>query len=207
VLVNPKQFAKQLTAGVKAAIASEPTVTKYDSIVGDGDCGMGLKRGAEALLSLLEKSPPGNDLLLNFEAVVRVVENTMDGTSGAIYAIFLNALSYQLRQLAEPTKTPITPHIWAKALMGALEGLAQYTPAKVGDRTLVDALDPFVRTMADSGDLKQAAEAAKKGSESTKGMRAKLGRTVYVGGEGWKDIPDPGAYGLSEFLMGLASEW
>lgn len=36
-----------LTAGLEAVVAAEPEVTKYDTIVGDGDCGIGLKRGAE----------------------------------------------------------------------------------------------------------------------------------------------------------------
>ncbi|KAM3084519.1 dihydroxyacetone kinase Dak1 [Clarireedia jacksonii] len=36
-----------LTAGLKRLIAAEPDVTRYDTVVGDGDCGIGLKRGAE----------------------------------------------------------------------------------------------------------------------------------------------------------------
>jgi dihydroxyacetone kinase len=36
-----------LTTALKRLIAAEPDVTKYDTIVGDGDCGIGLKRGAE----------------------------------------------------------------------------------------------------------------------------------------------------------------
>lgn len=69
----------------------------------------------------------------------------------------------------------------------------------------MDAFVPFVDTLSQTGDSKQAAEAARKGAESTKGMKPKLGRTVYVGGQGWEDVPDPGAYGLSEFFTGLAA--
>ena len=68
----------------------------------------------------------------------------------------------------------------------------------------MDALHPFVETLAKTGNVKEAAEAARKGAEGTKGMKASLGRTVYVGGSGWQDVPDPGAHGLSEFLTGLA---
>jgi dihydroxyacetone kinase len=35
---------------LERVIAAEPEVTKYDTIVGDGDCGIGLKRGAEGEL-------------------------------------------------------------------------------------------------------------------------------------------------------------
>lgn len=51
--VNLDEFTKALTAGLKRIIAAEPLVTRYDSIVGDGDCGVGLKRGAEAVLASL----------------------------------------------------------------------------------------------------------------------------------------------------------
>jgi len=82
--------------------------------------------------------------------------------------------------------------------------LAKYTPAQPGDRTLMDSLSPFVATLKETGNAKKAATAAQKGSESTRGMKASLGRTVYVGGEGWQGVPDPGAHGLSEFLAGIA---
>ena len=183
---------------------AEPQVTRYDSIVGDGDCGTGLKRGAEAVLSLLDSQPPTKDLLKNFVLLVQTVENTMDGTSGAIYAIFLNAMAAHLRAEDKGSVAPATAKTWATALEQSLESLEQYTPAKPGDRTLIDALAPFVETLSKTGDIKQAAQAATKGSESTKGMKPGLGRSVYVGGTGWEDVPDPGAYGLSEFLEGLA---
>lgn len=61
-----------------------------------------------------------------------------------------------------------------------------------------------METLAETGDLRKAAEASRKGAEGTKGMKASLGRTVYVGGKGFEQVPDPGAWGLSEFFLGLA---
>lgn len=127
----------------------------------------------------------------------------MDGTSGALYAIFLNSLVHSLRILAPGEATP---KIWAAALQQSLDALSKYTPARPGDRTLVDALQPFVQNLGKTGDLKQAAEAAKAGAESTKGMKASLGRTVYVGGSGFEQVPDPGAWGLAAFFLGLADQ-
>lgn len=125
----------------------------------------------------------------------------MDGTSGALYAIFLNSLVHSLRTLAPGDASP---QVWAGALKQSCEALSRYTPARPGDRTLVDALYPFVETLKSTGDLKQAAEAAKKGAEGTKGMKASLGRTVYIGGSGYEEVPDPGAWGLASFFLGLA---
>lgn len=128
----------------------------------------------------------------------------MDGTSGALYAIFLNSLASNMRSLDSNSDQPVTTHMWARALKMSLEGLGRYTPAQPGDRTLMDALVPFVKVLGDTNDVKQAADAARQGAEKTKGMKASLGRTVYVGGSGFEEVPDPGAYGLSVFLDGIA---
>jgi dihydroxyacetone kinase len=38
---------QRLTQALEAVIAAEPDVTRYDTVVGDGDCGIGLQRGAD----------------------------------------------------------------------------------------------------------------------------------------------------------------
>jgi len=196
---------KVLKAGLERVIAAEPDVTHYDTVVGDGDCGIGLKRGADSILELMGSGLDTTDAALFLGRIISVIETSMDGTSGAIYAIFLNALAAGLRSQSPGSgKKEATIEIWANAAKQALEGLGKYTPARPGDRTLVDALEPFINQLVATNDLKKAAQAAKEGSDSTKGMKASLGRSVYVGNEGFKEVPDPGAYGLAEFLTGLA---
>ncbi|GIJ86201.1 hypothetical protein Asppvi_005083 [Aspergillus pseudoviridinutans] len=208
VKLDPAILKKALGSALKRVIDAEALVTRYDTIVGDGDCGVGLKRGAEAVLSLLE-DPSSNltdDAVTAVNRIVTVVENTMDGTSGAIYSIFLNALAHGLRAQDKGTPTPATVEVWANALKSSITALGKYTPAQPGDRTLIDALVPFCDTLVASKDVHAAAKAARDGTEATKSMKASLGRSVYVGGEEeWVGkVPDPGAYGLSEFLTGLA---
>lgn len=202
---------KAVSAGLKRMIDAEPLVTRYDTIVGDGDCGVGLKRGAEAVLSMLEKDQLTDDVVLTVNKIIGVIEETMDGTSGAIYAIFLNALAHGLREQDRGTTTgaaatSATADTWAEALKYSLSALAKYTPAQPGDRTMIDALVPFCTTLRETRDVQAAAKAAEEGTEATKHMKASLGRSVYVGSEQeWiGKVPDPGAYGLSEFLKGLA---
>jgi dihydroxyacetone kinase len=153
---------------------------------------------------MLETAKDTDDLLILLNNVIQVVEVSMDGTSGAIYAIFLNALAHGLRKNAPSSAQPVTPQIWAKALESSLQALGKYTPAQPGDRTLIDALHPFVQTLSGSGKIDDAVNAARKGAQGTKGMKASLGRTVYVGGEGFQQVPDPGAHGLAELLLGLS---
>jgi dihydroxyacetone kinase len=200
--IDPAAATKALESGLDSVIAAEAEVTKYDTVVGDGDCGIGLKRGAEAVKQLLKDTKLSGDAVVDVSKIVQVVENNMDGTSGAIYAIFLNSLVHALRQ--QSSAGVANAKVWAQALQQAYEGLSTYTPAQPGDRTLVDALHPFIQTLSSTGDLAKAAEASRKGAEGTKGMQASLGRTVYIGGKGFEQVPDPGAWGLSEFFLGLA---
>lgn len=137
---------------------------------------------------------------MDLASIVPVVESSMDGTSGALYAIFLNALVHALRSQSSGNSSPQT---WSAALKQSCEALSQYTPARPGDRTLVDALYPFVEILGKTGDVKKAAHAARKAADETKGMQASLGRTVYVGGSGYEEVPDPGAWGLACFFLGL----
>jgi dihydroxyacetone kinase len=209
-----------LTNGLKKLIAAEPEITNYDTVVGDGDCGTGMKRGAQgndiltkiriplnfetALLEMINRQKPTDDATIFLQNIIQVVENTMDGTSGALYAIFLNALAHGVREQSGSQMEKIQTGIWAKALESSIQALSKYTPAQPGDRTLMDALDPFVGTLSHTGDVAKAARAAEEGAKKTKGMKASLGRTVYVGGEGWQEVPDPGAYALAVFLTGLS---
>jgi triose/dihydroxyacetone kinase / FAD-AMP lyase (cyclizing) len=204
--LEPEQAHKALKAGLDKMIAAEADVTKYDTIIGDGDCGIGLKRGAEAVLKELGSGNNPSDAVAFVNKITPVVENTMDGTSGAIYAIFLNALAHGLREQDSGSSTQVDATTWAAALRSSITALGKYTPAVPGDRTLMDALVPFVEELGQSADVKKAAEKAREGAEKTKSMKASLGRAVYVGAEEeWMGkVPDPGAWGLQEFLVGMA---
>lgn len=201
--MEPTKLRSALEPALKRLIEAEAEVTRYDSVVGDGDCGVGLKRGAEGVLKALP-SMSSDDAMMTFARICSTIETTMDGTSGALYAIFLHSLASSLRAHDTASPKAVTTEIWGDALSMSLSDLAVYTPAQPGDRTLMDALVPFVKVLIKTNDVKEAAAAAKEGAHRTKGMKASLGRSVYVGGKGFEEVPDPGAYGLSIFLSGLA---
>jgi dihydroxyacetone kinase len=148
-----------------------------------------------ALLTFLEKDGLEADAARSVSKIAELVEDNMDGTSGAIYSIFTQALAGHLQSAST----------WPDAFSSALKSLGNYTPARVGDRTLVDALEPFIKRLTAGGDLLTAIDDARKGTEATKGMKASLGRSVYVGGD-IGQVPDPGAVGVVRFLEGFAGE-
>lgn len=77
----------------ESLISAEPDITRYDTIAGDGDCGLTLKSGAEGVLELLKRSGGDeedrldeNDAVASILAIADVIERKMDGTSGALYS-------------------------------------------------------------------------------------------------------------------------
>lgn len=131
----------------------------------------------------------------------------MGGTSGAIYAIFLNAVANSLTDLASSPDHGGASALIRTALQGGLDELCRYTPARIGHRTLMDALMPFVSAFQHAGaPLHNAIADARAGAEATRKMAAALGRASYVGQDRFDDeggIPDPGALGVVSILRGV----
>lgn len=179
--------------GCDAVIKEEPTITRYDEIVGDGDCGYTLRDGAKQVLKFIANKDL-SELPQTLSELVRDLEVNMGGTSGALYCIFLTSLSSALASTESV----------AAALSVALDQLLNYTRARLGDRTMLDCLIPFVETLKSSGDVEKALVEAEKGVESTKNLEAKLGRSTYLDESATKGVPDPGAYGLLVLLKGMS---
>lgn len=186
--MDPEAARAALTRALQSVVAAEPDITRFDTVVGDGDCGVGLKRGAQAILTHIHQQPLMGDAVV--ASIVPVVETTMDGTSGALCVIFLNALVHALRARAPGDASP---QLWAAALRQSCDALSKYKPARPGDRTLVDALYPF-EELGRTGDVAKAAQAAGKAADETKGMQASLSRSMSAAaGTSRCLIPEPGA--------------
>jgi dihydroxyacetone kinase len=196
-------FIKAIRAGCEDVIAAEPDITRYDVIAGDGDCGLTLKAGGEAIVSAIDagKITP-KDVVNSVRAISEIVENDMGGTSGALYAIFFSALA---KALAAAPKGEVTADTWSKAAKSALEVLYGYTRARPPSRTLMDPLVAFVDALPKSG-LAKAAEEAKAAANETANLQAAAGRAAYVDQDALKKeaVPDPGAWGLALLFAGFA---
>ncbi|PWN51124.1 putative DAK2-dihydroxyacetone kinase [Violaceomyces palustris] len=206
VNADPELVKKAITAACAATVEVEPELTKFDTIVGDGDCGETLMQAGQAVKKALDAGKiPLDNAAGTVLGIGSVIESAMGGTSGAIYALFFAGLVQGLISGdAASAGKPAGAREWGAAALSALENLGRYTPARPGDRTLVDALDPFCRAIGSGKPLAEAVEAAKKGAEATKGMTARLGRATYVGSKEDGDMPpDPGAWGVWALTDGL----
>ncbi|KAJ2459715.1 Dihydroxyacetone kinase 2 [Coemansia sp. RSA 2424] len=207
VQVEPASDAtweKAIASAYRNVVADEPQVTLLDQLMGDGDCGQVLLSGATAINEAAQATQlPLNDPAAALARISSLVEDAMGGTSGIIYCLFLDGLAQQLRSLHVADNAALSSQLWGQAMLGALDTLYQYTTARPGHRTLIDALQPFASALAQGGSLVQALDAADKGAAATAHMQPKRGRAVYV--QQKESTADAGAAGLVSVLRGIVS--
>ncbi|WOO83281.1 Dihydroxyacetone kinase 2 [Vanrija pseudolonga] len=202
-ITAPAAFTAGITAACNAVIAAEKDITRYDVIAGDGDCGLTLKAGGEAILAGIQRGDINpNDVVNSVRAISEIIEEDMGGTSGALYAIFIAALA---KALAQAPNGEVSPATWAKAAEHALNVLYGYTAARPPSRTLMDPLVAFIAAFPSQG-LAAAAAEAKKAAENTANLVASAGRAAYVDQDQLQKehVPDPGAWGLALIFEGFA---
>ncbi len=173
-------------------IAAETDLNTLDAKSGDGDTGSTLATAARALKGALDRLPLADGTQL-FRAVGNELSQTMGGSSGVILAIFFGATGD-----ACASGKPI-----AKALLAGLERISQVGGAGLGDRTMIDALEPALKALPEG--FEAAAGAARAGASGTAAMgRAKAGRASYVPEENLIGHNDPGAEAVARLFEGLA---
>lgn len=205
--VSTSQIEAAMREACNAVFSIQDDLTEFDTIVGDGDCGETFSAGAKAILQALDSGELDISALSPFhlmQTLANICEQSMGGTIGALFAIFFASSSAAVPKGADDTEA------WYKVPERALDELSAYTPAHPGDRTLVDALRPFSKELAQSHDFSKAVKEARKGAESTINMQARLGRATYVGQNagGEKGLPpDPGAWGVAAIIEGFYKGW
>lgn len=208
--IDPKKLDLIIRTAAQRVIAKEPDLTDWDTKMGDGDCGHGLKAGAEIILQKLndEKLAASGSALKALHVILGVIKDDMGGTLGAIIFIFMKSLINKVEDILKQKQGELIDQtaVFAEALNVGLATLFEYTKAREGHRTVMDVLIPFVRSFNDTKDINRAIKVAYDAAENTRKLKPKLGRATYVGGiENKKDFPpDPGAYGIYEAISALS---
>ncbi|MER9259254.1 dihydroxyacetone kinase subunit DhaK [Mesorhizobium sp. M0619] len=174
-------------------IALEETLNGLDAKAGDGDTGSTVATGARSVLERLDALPLA-DPAATLAAIGDSLGVAMGGSSGVLLSIFFTAA-------AQASNGGAT---LSKALLAGLDRMTFYGGAKVGDRTMVDALEPALKAL-DAKGLDAAATAARHGAEATAAMeKAKAGRSAYVGTK-LQGVVDPGAHAVAEVFAAAAA--
>lgn len=175
-------------------IAAEAALNALDAKSGDGDTGSTLATAARALKSGLDRMPLA-DLTQLFPALGNQLSQTMGGSSGVILAIYFNAAG---DACAGGASVP-------QALMEGLARVSEVGGAQIGDRTMIDALEPALTALPQG--LAAAAAAARTGADATAAIhRAKAGRAAYVPEDNLRGHNDPGAEAVALVFEGLARQ-
>lgn len=208
--VDPAVLDSMLRSACHALVLAEPDLTRWDTVMGDGDCGETLRTGANGLLAALDSKALAarGSVVAVLQELEDIVESRMGGTLGGILGIFFVALRNAVESNVSDGEKMSAAEIWGRSLAAALRQLSKYTPAKVGDRTVMDTLIPFAEAILSAGSFDDGVNAAVKGAEATKTMAPKLGRATYVAAgreNGQLQVlpPDPGAWGAMVAIQGL----
>lgn len=202
VLRRDVEITPSDNAAVKAVVASvaktlieqENHLNALDAKVGDGDTGSTFAEGARDIAELNDGGKlPLNDAAALLELVGDRLATVMGGSSGVLMSIFFTAAGQKIGE-----QQPL-----AESLLFGLEQMKRYGGADLGDRTLIDALQPALEALRDK-DLKAAAKAAAEGAEATAKMqKANAGRSSYVNSNSLEGVKDPGAVAVAEVFAAL----
>ena len=203
--LDTKQMAAIIEGMAKKIEAEKDYLTQLDNEIGDGDHGINMARGFEAV----EKKLPslvGGDIGALLKGVGMQLVSTVGGASGPLYGTAFMKAGMACKGLTE-----LDGPAFVKAMEAAVDGIKMRGKATEGEKTMLDALCPALKVMQDEvaagkslkEALQDAAAAAEKGGEYTKTIIATKGRASYLG-ERSLGHQDPGATSSLYLLQVLA---
>ncbi|WP_302485904.1 dihydroxyacetone kinase subunit DhaL [uncultured Megasphaera sp.] len=203
--MDTKQMAAIIEGMAKKIEAEKEYLTELDNEIGDGDHGINLARGFEAVEKKLP-SLAGGDIGVLLKGVGMQLVSTVGGASGPLYGTAFMKAGMACKGLTE-----IDGPAFVKAMEAAVDGIKMRGKATEGEKTMLDALCPALKVMQDDvaagkslkEALQDAAQAAEKGVEYTKTIIATKGRASYLG-ERSLGHQDPGATSSLYLLQVLA---
>ena len=185
---------KLVRALAASMIEHADELTSLDQAIGDGDHGLNMKRGFEAVLAALpalaDKSPPEMLKAIGMTLVMKV-----GGASGPLVGTFFMELGKTLPE--EPTRADLVA-----ATDKAIDAVKARGRSEAGQKTLLDVLVPVQVIFAAGGDATAIAAEAAEAAERTTPMLATRGRASFLGERSIGHM-DPGSRSAS-LLIGAA---
>jgi len=196
-----REIRRAIEAACQAIIEAEDELTELDRVTGDGDLGASMKRAALAVQGSM-MSYPLDDLSATLKALGHTLRSELGGSSGPLYGAFFLRCSSALRNSRQPSLAQ-----WAEALKEGCDAISELGGAKPGDRTMLDAIYPFVMSLKNAGtDIKRELLAAtceaQRGVLATAQMLPRYGRSRYLQ-ERVLGYPDPGAKAVTILLSAI----
>jgi len=206
--ISQAEIEQAIQTTCATVLRNEHYFADLDGLAGDGDFGTSLATGFRVIQNEwpeIDKSDIGAMLL----KIAMLVSKHVGGSSGPIWGT-----GFMKAAMLTKGKEAVTLQELADMLGSAIEGIQARGGAKLGDKTLLDALIPVHETLkahaAGDGDLGAAlcaaADVAEEAIETTKSLVAHRGRASQVG-ERSAGTPDPGIVSIAVILNDWCKEF
>ena len=178
-------------------------LTQLDQAIGDGDHGLNMKRGALAIQARLADWQ-GKTFNETLKAMGLTCLSTIGGSSGPVFGTLLVTLAKEL----PPSPAAVD---LARALRIGIEALTKLGKAEVGQKTLLDVLDPLQRLLAEpaedavvgaAGLVGRARQCAFDAADATAQMKAIKGRASFLGDRALGHV-DPGSRSMALIVASI----
>lgn len=173
-------------------IANKDYLTDLDRSIGDADHGVNMAKGFKFVRENIE----GEDFESYKDLIMKVSSTLLSkvgGASGPLYGTFFMKMAASLKDVEDINRDDLN-----KAFKEGVEGVKTRGKAKVGDKTMIDVLEPVADALEEDKSFADIVSLAEDKMEQTKDLVAKRGRASYVGERSIGHI-DPGA--ASSYLI------
>lgn len=181
--INGVQLIQILNKISEVMDENKAYLTELDAAIGDGDHGLNMSKGFIAVKEKL-KDDNGSNIGDTLKKTGMALVSNVGGASGPLYGTaFMKA--------ATPVsgKERVDINDFIKMLEEALAGIKMRGKGELGDKTMIDAIEPALEALKSSvadrlssiEALEKAKSAAFEGVENTKKIIAKKGRASYLG--------------------------
>lgn len=160
-------------------------LTALDQAIGDGDHGLNMKRGFDAVAATTDEV-----VALPFGEALKKAGTTLvmkvGGASGPLYGSLLMGMGKATSDVPQDRQT------LASMVQAGIDAVKARGKSDAGAKTMLDVLIPIQKTLADGGDISQLRATADDALAATKDMRATKGRAAFLGQRSVGHL-DPGA--------------
>jgi phosphoenolpyruvate---glycerone phosphotransferase subunit DhaL len=198
------QGRKVVLAQVQTVVDNKVYLSEVDGKIGDGDHGINMAKGFNLIKDRLGDKEVS--LSEGLGLIGKTLMTEIGGSMGPIYGTFFIQMSLKAKG-----KPETDAKLFGEMLKAARDALEDLGGAKVGDKTLMDAVIPAqvaYQSAVEAGAslqeaLKKMADAAEKGKDSTVDLVAKIGRSARLG-ERSRGVLDAGATSAALILQTFA---
>ena len=202
-MIAISEIKKGISSIAKEMTDNRDYLVELDQRNGDGDLGISMSEGFNALVEVLNKTEE-TDLGKVFRDLSKTFNESAPSSLGTILSFGLMGIAKELKG-----KTEVSRQELSVALEKGLDNILDKTGSKVGEKTIIDSLSPGIESLLSSGSeedktaFQNAYEASKVGAEKTKEMMAVHGRAAYYG-EKSLGLVDGGAVVGTLIFKGMA---